>query len=32
MKDMPYHHGDLRNKLIESGIMLISEEGVKGFH
>ncbi len=31
MKDMPYHHGDLRNKLIESGIMLISEDGVNGF-
>lgn len=31
MKDMPYHHGDLRNNLIESGIMLISEEGIKGF-
>lgn len=31
MKDIPYHHGDLRNKLIESGIVLISEDGVNGF-
>lgn len=31
MSDMPYHHGNLRNELIESGILLISEEGVKGF-
>lgn len=31
MNDIPYHHGNLRNQLIESGILLISEEGVKGF-
>lgn len=27
----PYHHGDLRNKLIETGIMLVSEEGMNNF-
>lgn len=31
MNDKPYHRGDLRNKLIEAGIELISEEGVKDF-
>ena len=28
MKDKPYHHGDLRNSLIEEGIKLIDEEGI----
>lgn len=31
MKEKPYHHGDLRNKLIEAGIGLINEDGLKGF-
>lgn len=31
MKDKPYHHGDLRNKLIEAGIELITEDGMKDF-
>ncbi|MDP4152235.1 MAG: TetR/AcrR family transcriptional regulator [Bacillota bacterium] len=31
MADKPYHHGNLRNQLIESGIELINEEGLKGF-
>lgn len=31
MKDKPYHHGDLRNKLIEAGIELISEDGMNDF-
>lgn len=31
MKNKPYHHGDLRNKLIEAGIELISEEDMKDF-
>ena len=31
MKEKPYHHGDLRNQLIEAGIALINEEGLKGF-
>ena len=31
MNEKPYHHGDLRNKLIEAGIELINEDGVKGF-
>lgn len=31
MDEKKYHHGNLRNKLIESGIELINEEGLKGF-
>lgn len=31
MLKKPYHHGDLRNSLIEAGIELINEEGSKGF-
>lgn len=31
MESKPYHHGNLRNKLIEAGIELISEEGVSHF-
>ena len=31
MKEDTYHHGDLENELIEAGIRLISEEGIKGF-
>ncbi|WP_018882925.1 TetR/AcrR family transcriptional regulator [Paenibacillus massiliensis] len=31
MKPGPYHHGDLRNTLIETGIELIGEEGLGGF-
>lgn len=31
MHKKPYHHGDLRNSLIEAGIELINEEGAKGF-
>jgi len=31
MKSKPYHHGNLQNKLIEAGIEIISEEGVKDF-
>lgn len=31
MEEKPYHHGNLRNQLIESGIELLNEEGVKGF-
>ncbi|WP_042200981.1 TetR/AcrR family transcriptional regulator [Paenibacillus camerounensis] len=31
MKQRPYHHGDLRNTLIETGIELINEEGLGGF-
>jgi AcrR family transcriptional regulator len=31
MVNRPYHHGNLRNQLIESGIELINEEGLKGF-
>lgn len=27
----PYHHGNLRNQLIEAGIELINEDGLKGF-
>lgn len=27
----PYHHGNLRNQLIEAGIELINESGLKGF-
>ncbi len=29
MDSKPYHHGDLRNNLIEAGIQLINNEGVK---
>jgi len=29
--EKPYHHGDLRNTLIEAGIGLINEEGISGF-
>ena len=31
MNEKPYHHGDLRNTLIEAGIGLINEEGISGF-
>lgn len=31
MKDKPYHHGNLRNQLIEAGITLINEDGLKSF-
>ncbi|WFR55717.1 TetR/AcrR family transcriptional regulator [Anaerocolumna sp. AGMB13025] len=31
MKEKAYHHGNLRNQLIESGIELINEEGLSGF-
>lgn len=31
MKERPYHHGNLRNDLIEAGIQLINEEGLKSF-
>ncbi len=31
MSNKPYHHGDLRNSLIESGIELINQEGTKQF-
>ena len=31
IKETPYHHGNLRNQLIEAGIELINEEGLKGF-
>lgn len=31
MKKKPYHHGDLRNALIESGIELINREGEDKF-
>ena len=31
MNEKPYHHGNLRNMLIEAGIELINEVGVKGF-
>ncbi|WP_058300245.1 TetR/AcrR family transcriptional regulator [Gorillibacterium timonense] len=31
MKEKPYHHGDLRNQLIEAGIELLNEEGISGF-
>lgn len=31
MKEKPYHHGDLRNQLIEAGIELINENGLKSF-
>ena len=29
MSNKPYHHGNLRNSLIEAGIELINQEGVK---
>ena len=29
MENKPYHHGDLRNKLIEAGIHIINNEGVE---
>jgi AcrR family transcriptional regulator len=31
MKERPYHHGNLRNDLIEAGIQLINEDGPKSF-
>ena len=31
MSNRPYHHGDLRNSLIEAGIELINQEGAKQF-
>ncbi|MEJ8303772.1 TetR/AcrR family transcriptional regulator [Saccharibacillus sacchari] len=31
MKETNYHHGDLRNTLIENGIELINAEGIGGF-
>lgn len=31
MEDKKYHHGDLKNSLIEAGIELINKEGDKGF-
>ena len=31
MTDKPYHHGNLRNSLIEAGIELINQEGTKQF-
>lgn len=31
MKEKPYHHGNLRNQLIDAGIELINEDGLKGF-
>ncbi len=31
MTDKPYHHGNLKNELIEAGISLINEEGLSGF-
>lgn len=31
MIDTPYHHGDLRNSLIEAGIELINKEGEEKF-
>lgn len=31
MSKKPYHHGDLRNSLIEAGIELINEQGANGF-
>lgn len=31
MADKPYHHRNLKNELIESGIELINEEGLNGF-
>ncbi|WNS43204.1 TetR/AcrR family transcriptional regulator [Paenibacillus sp. MMS20-IR301] len=31
MKDKPYHHGNLRNQLIEAGIKLINTDGISSF-
>ncbi|MBL4930435.1 TetR/AcrR family transcriptional regulator [Clostridium paridis] len=31
MNEKPYHHGNLRNQLIEAGIELINEAGLEGF-
>lgn len=31
MKEKPYHHGNLRNTLIEAGIKIINEKGLKEF-
>ncbi|WP_405104267.1 TetR/AcrR family transcriptional regulator [Paenibacillus sp. FSL K6-1217] len=31
MKEKPYHHGNLRNQLIEAGIKLINLEGINSF-
>ena len=31
MSEKPYHHGDLRNALIEAGIELINEKGISQF-
>lgn len=31
MTNKPYHHGNLRNSLIEAGIKLINQEGTKQF-
>lgn len=31
MSDTPYHHGNLKSELIESGIKLISENGMNDF-
>ena len=31
MSNKPYHHGNLRNLLIEAGIELINQEGIKQF-
>ncbi|MCM3170903.1 TetR/AcrR family transcriptional regulator [Paenibacillus sp. MER 99-2] len=31
MKEKPYHHGNLRSQLIEAGIRLINEDGLKSF-
>jgi AcrR family transcriptional regulator len=31
MSNKPYHHGNLRNSLIEAGIELINQEGTKHF-
>lgn len=31
MKNVHYHHGDLRNQLIETGILLITENGMNRF-
>ncbi|WP_025703789.1 TetR/AcrR family transcriptional regulator [Paenibacillus graminis] len=31
MREKPYHHGNLRKQLIETGISLINDEGIKSF-
>ncbi|AIQ60778.1 TetR/AcrR family transcriptional regulator [Paenibacillus borealis] len=31
MTDKPYHHGNLRNELIEAGIKLINTDGINSF-